>query len=64
MTIGGRLMGSVELDKNNLGKYDAAIIMVDHSYYDLDAILLHSKLVIDTLDATRALGPRFNIVKL
>ena len=64
VTIGGRLMGSVELDKNNLGKYDAAIIMVDHSYYDLDAILLHSKLVIDTLDATRALGPRFNIVKL
>ena len=64
VTIGGRLMESVELDKDNLGKYDAAIIMVGHSYYDLDAILLHSKLVIDTLDATRALGPLPNIVKL
>ena len=63
-TIGGRAMKSVELDTPSIGKYDAPIILVNHSDYDLEAILLHSKLVIDTLDATCALGPRPNIVKL
>ena len=63
-TIGGRPLDSVELDQATLGKCDAAIILVDHSYYDLETILLHAKLVIDAQDAMRSLEPRGTIVKL
>jgi UDP-N-acetyl-D-glucosamine dehydrogenase len=39
----------------NLGQYDAAIIVTDHSSYDYRAIVDESQLVIDTRNATRGI---------
>ena len=64
MTIGGRLMKSVEPNAAALEKYEATIILVDHSYYNLEEIVRHSRLVIDASDATRTLGPRPSVVRL
>ena len=56
-------MKSVELDEAMLQQHDATVILVDHGYYDLEQIVRHSKLVIDTRDATGPLGPRPTVVK-
>ena len=63
-TVGGRTLTSVDMDEATLKGQDATIILVDHSLYDLAKVVDHSKLVIDTRDATRPLGTRANVVKL
>jgi UDP-N-acetyl-D-glucosamine dehydrogenase len=56
-------MRSVELTPERLGSYDCVLIATDHSSYDYDAIVRHSKLVVDTRNATRKLkGAREKIV--
>ena len=62
--IGGCAMKSIELDEVTLQRHDASVILVDHTYFDLEQIALHSKLVIDTRDATRSLGSRPTVIKL
>jgi UDP-N-acetyl-D-glucosamine dehydrogenase len=37
----------------NLGQYDAVVIVTDHSSYDYEAIVAQSQLVIDTRNATK-----------
>ena len=64
VNIGGCPMESQELDEATLERHDAAVILVDHSYYDMEKVVRHSKLVIDTRDATRPLGPRPTVFKL
>lgn len=64
VTVGGCLLESVELDQTILQQHDATVVLVDHSYYDWENIVRHSKLVIDTLDATRRLGPSPTVVKI
>jgi UDP-N-acetyl-D-glucosamine dehydrogenase len=44
---------SVELTSERLGTYDCVLIATDHSSYDYEYIVRHSKLVVDTRDATR-----------
>lgn len=39
---------SINLNKNNLKKYDATILLADHDTFDYKLIAKHSKLVIDT----------------
>jgi UDP-N-acetyl-D-glucosamine dehydrogenase len=39
----------------NLGEYDAVIIVTDHSSYDYRAIVEHAQLVVDTRNATRGI---------
>jgi UDP-N-acetyl-D-glucosamine dehydrogenase len=46
-------LSSVELTPQTLGRYDAVLIATDHSAYDYKAIVRHSRLVIDTRNATR-----------
>ncbi|MFZ0520494.1 MAG: nucleotide sugar dehydrogenase [Candidatus Acidiferrales bacterium] len=46
-------MKSVELTPEQLAGYDCVLIATDHSSYDYDAIVRHSKLVVDTRNATR-----------
>ena len=46
-------MTSVPLD--NLARYDAAIIVTDHSSYDYNAIVERSQLVVDTRNATKGI---------
>ena len=46
-------MRSVELTPERLAGYDCVLIATDHSSYDFEAIVRHSKLVVDTRNATR-----------
>jgi UDP-N-acetyl-D-glucosamine dehydrogenase len=46
-------MKSVELSPERLATYDCVLIATDHTSYDYDAIVRHSKLVVDTRNATR-----------
>ncbi len=55
---------SVELTAENLAQYDCVLISTDHSVYDWDFIVKHSKLVVDTRNATKnVLEGRDKIVK-
>jgi UDP-N-acetyl-D-glucosamine dehydrogenase len=60
----GQPVRSVGLDESALQQHDAIIILVNHSYFDLEKIAQHSKLVIDAVDATRPLGTRPTIIRL
>ncbi len=40
---------------DNLGEYDCALIVTDHSDYDFEKIVRESKLVVDTRNATRGI---------
>jgi UDP-N-acetyl-D-glucosamine dehydrogenase len=42
-------------DLNNLGQYDCAVIVTDHSDYDYRHIVEESQLVVDTRNATRGI---------
>ena len=63
-TIAGESYDSLDIEKSTLQGHDATIILVDHSYYDLELIARYSKLVIDTRDATRPLGPNPRVVRI
>lgn len=55
---------SVELTQENLAAYDCVLVSTDHSAYDWDFIVKHSKLVVDTRNATqKVLEGRDKIVK-
>ena len=53
-------MTSTPLD--NLGSYDAVLIVTDHTSYDYPAIVKQSKLVVDTRNATKGINAT-NIVR-
>jgi UDP-N-acetyl-D-glucosamine dehydrogenase len=40
---------------DNLGQYDAVVIVTDHSSYDYAAIVEQSRLVVDTRNATKGI---------
>jgi len=46
----------------DLGQYDAVVIVTDHSAYDYRAIVAQSKLVVDTRNATKGIAAT-NIVR-
>jgi UDP-N-acetyl-D-glucosamine dehydrogenase len=46
-------MKSVVLSPEHLASYDCVLIATDHTSYDYEAIVRHSKLVVDTRNATR-----------
>lgn len=57
-------MESTELTHENLQKFDCVLISTAHSCYDPEFIVEHSKLVVDTRNATaNVTGKRDNIVK-
>jgi UDP-N-acetyl-D-glucosamine dehydrogenase len=56
-------MKSVPLSAENLMKYDCVVIVTDHSNYDYEFIVKHSKLVVDTRNATKNLNPSNKIIK-
>jgi len=47
------IVKSVKLTKTELKKYDAVIILTDHSVYDYGFIIKNSKLIIDTRNAIK-----------
>ncbi|MHC4619487.1 MAG: nucleotide sugar dehydrogenase [Planctomycetota bacterium] len=56
-------MKSKELSERMLASYDAVVISTDHSCYDYRWIVKNAKLVVDTRNATAAVGGRRKIVK-
>ena len=54
---------SVAIDAKALAAYDAVLIATEHSNVDYADVVKHSKLVVDTRNATRAVADRTNIVK-
>jgi UDP-N-acetyl-D-glucosamine dehydrogenase len=57
-------MQSVPLTPENLAGYDCVLIATDHSSYDYAAIVKHSRLVVDTRNATvNVSGDKPNVVK-
>ena len=54
---------SVPLTEQQLGLYDAVIIATEHSSVDYAFVVKHSKLVIDTRNATHAIEDKSRIVK-
>ncbi len=51
-------MKSVEITPEKLASYDCVLIATDHSSYDYESIVKHSKLVVDTRNATRRVKNR------
>jgi UDP-N-acetyl-D-glucosamine dehydrogenase len=51
--IDRKVVNSVKLTKTELKKYDALIILANHSVYDYNFIIKNSKLVIDTRNAIK-----------
>ena len=47
---------SVPLNEENLKSVDCVVLVTDHSAYDMDEIVRHSQLVIDTRNATRGIA--------
>jgi UDP-N-acetyl-D-glucosamine dehydrogenase len=46
-------MRSVTLDRQTMASADCVVIVTDHKVFDYDEIVLGSKLVIDTRNATK-----------
>ena len=53
-------MKSIPLTPESLAEQDCVLIATDHTAYDYDWIVAHSRLVVDTRNATekRRRGPR------
>ncbi|MCH8898684.1 MAG: nucleotide sugar dehydrogenase, partial [Chloroflexi bacterium] len=62
--LSGRQFHSLGLDQAARQEFDAAVILVNHSYFDWAEVVKNNQLVIDAVNATRSLGPRPNVVKL
>ena len=62
--LNGITYSNVHFDDAMLRKYDATILLVDHSYYDLQSIIKNSPLIVDTKNVAGALGPYPNVFKI
>jgi UDP-N-acetyl-D-glucosamine dehydrogenase len=62
--LNGETHSNVNLDDAMLKQYDAVILLVGHSYYDLQGIIKNSPLIVDTRNVAGTLGPHPNVVKI
>jgi len=51
MKINGKRVRSVKISSREIKKYDAVVILTNHSVYDYQFIVKHAKLIIDTRNA-------------
>jgi len=51
--LNGKKVKSVKLDFKRLNRYDAVVILTDHSAYDYEKILKYARLIIDTRNAIK-----------
>jgi UDP-N-acetyl-D-glucosamine dehydrogenase len=61
---GDRIAHSVELTAEWLAAQDCVVIVTDHKVYDVDFILEHAKLVVDTRNATSGHQGKARVVRL
>lgn len=65
VNVSGRELKSRKaLTSTYLERHDVVVITTDHSSFDIDFIVKHSKVVVDTRNATKEIGARSNIVLL
>jgi UDP-N-acetyl-D-glucosamine dehydrogenase len=55
---------SVDLTDDRLRGADCVVITTDHTCFDYGRIVREARLVVDTRNATKKLGPKANVVKL
>lgn len=53
LVVNGKKYQSVPLDADALSAYDCVVICTDHRCFDYDHVVRHSRLVLDTRNATR-----------
>jgi UDP-N-acetyl-D-glucosamine dehydrogenase len=53
---------SIALDEQSLSRFDAVLIATDHSAVDYAALVRHSRLIVDTRNATKGIKDRTKIV--
>jgi UDP-N-acetyl-D-glucosamine dehydrogenase len=58
LSIDNKIITSVRLNARELKKYDAVLLLTDHSVYDFEFIAKHSRLIIDTRNAIKKGSPR------
>jgi UDP-N-acetyl-D-glucosamine dehydrogenase len=58
LLIENKQIRSVRLSARELKKYDAVLLLTDHSVYDYNFIVKHSRLIIDTRNAIKKRSPR------
>jgi UDP-N-acetyl-D-glucosamine dehydrogenase len=51
----GEMEQSVELTHETLASYDCVVITTNHSSYDIENIVKHARLIVDTRNATRSI---------
>ncbi len=51
--LNGKKIKSVKLDFKRLNRYDAVVILTDHSAYDYEKIVKYARLIIDTRNAIK-----------
>lgn len=56
--LNGKRINSIKLNLRKLKEYDAVVILTDHSVYDYDNILKHSRLIIDTRNAIKKIDKK------
>lgn len=56
-------MKSISLQKNVIDKFDAILVITNHSYIDFDLIAQNAKLIIDTRNALKNLKSNATIIK-
>jgi UDP-N-acetyl-D-glucosamine dehydrogenase len=61
MEIDGWKLASVPLNADTLGSADLVVLETDHRAVDYRAVVKHSRLLFDTRNATRPLGPGANV---
>lgn len=65
VNVAGRVLESRKnLTAKYLDRHDIVVITTDHTAFDIDFIVAHSKVVIDTRNATKGVAARSNIVLL
>ncbi|HVO69072.1 MAG TPA: nucleotide sugar dehydrogenase [Aggregatilineaceae bacterium] len=61
---GDRISRSVDLTAQWLAEQDCVLLVTDHSAYDIDFILKHAKLVVDTRNKTKGAAGSARVVRL
>ncbi len=64
LTVGELRLESVELDMESVATFDCVVLVTDHKTWDMAAILEHSRILVDTRNATGSLGRSERLVRL
>jgi len=64
VTVGGHLLKAVAWEQADLGAYDLVLLLTAHAEFDPQRLVSDARLVVDTRNATGALGALPHVVRL